>query len=103
MHKALNSVTRWLRRKWQPIDEGTLRAYAIFNTADGQRILQHWLDTVYCQVYEGSNQIELAHHNGRRSFVQEVLQNIQAMESPEAHKLTGEDAQAVETNGHGGV
>lgn len=89
----LLSVRRWLRRKWQKPDAETLRAYAIFNTPDGQKVLQHWLDGIYCTVYEGSNEIEMAIHTGRRSFVQEVLENIQAMENPSAIEVKVEEEQ----------
>lgn len=87
-----------MRRKWQAHDEETLRAYAIFNSPDGQRVLQHWLDNVYCDVYEGNNQIDLAHHNGRRSAIHEILQNIHHAENPSATEVKVQ-TEVEETNG----
>jgi hypothetical protein len=75
---------RWLPRKWQPVvPESVLRAYQVaFSTAEGQVVLQHLIDQVYCQVYTGHDPVELSMHNGRRSVVQEILENIDKAEQP---------------------
>jgi hypothetical protein len=77
----------WLSRKWtRRLEPGLADSYrATFSTFHGERVLQHLLDGVYCQVYEGKDPIEAAHHNGRRSVVQEILENIELAEHPEKH------------------
>lgn len=77
-------VLGWLTRKWQPVvTENVLRAYQVtFSTAEGQVVLQHLMDAVYCQVYQGKDPVELAIQNGRRSVVHEILENIDKATEP---------------------
>lgn len=77
-------VLGWLTRKWQPVvTDDVLRAYQVtFSTPEGQAVLQHLMDAVYCQVYTGHDPVELATHNGRRSLVQEMLENIDKAANP---------------------
>jgi hypothetical protein len=74
----------WLSRKWQPVvTEEVLRAYQItFSTPEGQVVLQHLMDAVYCQIYTGHDPVELAMQNGRRSVVHELLENIDKAANP---------------------
>ena len=74
----------WLTRKWQPVvTDDVLRAYQLaFSTPEGQVVLQHLMDAVYCQVYVGKDQTELAMQNGRRSVVHEILENIDKATNP---------------------
>jgi len=50
------------------------------------------LDAVYCTVYEGRDPIEAAMHTGRRSLVQEILENIDLAESPDKYRVRTEEA-----------
>lgn len=74
----------WLSRKWQPErPDELLRAYHVtFSTADGRRVLQHLMDNTYCQICPTADAVALATHNGRRSVVHEILQNLDRAESP---------------------
>lgn len=84
----MRQFVTWLQRKWQPtVPEHVLRCYQVaFSTPEGQVVLQHLLDTVYCQVYEGKDSVELALHNGRRSVVHEMLENIDRATEPGKYK-----------------
>jgi copper oxidase (laccase) domain-containing protein len=42
---------------------------------------------VYCTIYEGTDPIAAATHNGRRSLVQEILENIDLAEQPEKYQV----------------
>lgn len=71
--------TRWRRR----IDPGLADAYQVtFSTLHGRQVLRHLMDEVYCQLCPLNDPIALATHNGRRSLVHEMLENIDAAESP---------------------
>jgi hypothetical protein len=66
-------------------------AYQVtFSTAQGQLVLQHLLDEVYCQTCPVQDPIALAMHNGRRSVVQEILENIDSANSPTKYTYTEE-------------
>lgn len=84
----MKRFSEWLGRKWQRQPQADLaRAYrATFATPDGQRVLQHWLDHVYCTIYEGADPIQMATHNGRRSFVHEILEALDLAEHPENYE-----------------
>lgn len=77
-------LTDWLTRKWsRPNIDELDRAYQVtFSTVYGQMVLQHLLNEVYCQVCPTRDPIDLATHNGRRSLVQEILENIERAEHP---------------------
>jgi len=77
-------VRAWLSRKWQPVvTDHVLRAYQVtFSTPEGQVVLQHMMDHIYCQVYNGKDATEVAMHNGRRSVVHEILENIDKATEP---------------------
>lgn len=85
----MSRFSEWLARKWQrQIDEGLLQDYrAAFSTVSGQRVLQHWLDQVYCTIYEGHDPIEAAYHNGRRSVIHDLLTNLDYAEQPEKYQV----------------
>ena len=86
---VLSAILRWLPSKWQltRIDT-TLQSYPLtFNTIHGQQVLQHLLDNVYCTVYEGTDPISLAHHNGQRSIVHMILENIDRGSQPYKYEI----------------
>lgn len=79
----------WLTRKWQRADVAELhQAYQVtFSTVYGQLVLQHLLNEVYCQTCPSLDPLALATHNGRRSLVQEMLENIDQAEHPDRYAL----------------
>jgi hypothetical protein len=81
-------IRKWLPAKWRDHDNPeTLHCYRVFLlTTDGQAVLQHLMDTVYCTVYEGTDPEGPGIANARRSVVHEILKNIQALQEykPEA-------------------
>ena len=82
-------IRDWLTRKWSRHPDSTLPdAYrGTFASFDGQRVLQHLLDSVYCKCYEGDDPTELAAHNGARRVVHEILQNIDYAEQPQKYEV----------------
>ena len=76
-------LTTWRRTGWRDwTADALLQDYhAAFHTGPGQRVLGHMLDTVYCQVVLSRDPMELAFHNGRRSVLQEILENLQHAET----------------------
>jgi hypothetical protein len=76
--------TEWLGQKWRREPDTSLGlAYQVtFSTAHGQLVLQHLLDNVYCQTCPTHDPIALATHNGRRSVIQEILENIDMANDP---------------------
>jgi hypothetical protein len=85
-------VRQWLTRKWSREAGPTLaESYRVtFTGLHGERVLQHLMDGVYCSVYEGKDPIEAAHHNGRRSVVQEILENLDLAEQPQKYRVESE-------------
>ena len=77
----------WLSRKWSRQPDSTLpEAYRVtFSTLDGQRVLQHLLDSVYCTCYEGTDAVGLAQHEGARRVVHEILVNVDLGEQPQKY------------------
>lgn len=60
-----------------------LQSYQLaFNNYHAQVVLQHLLDDIYCTVYKGTDPIELAYHNGRRSVIDDILRNIDYATQP---------------------
>jgi hypothetical protein len=84
--------TNWLSHKWRRrTDPQLAQAYQVtFSTAQGQLVLQHLLDEVYCQTCPVQDSIALAMHNGRRSVVQEILENIDEANNPPKYTYTEE-------------
>ena len=84
----MRRITDWLTQKWtrtQP--DSLIQDYQVtFSTPSGHRVLQHLMDHAYCAVYEGKDPIEMAIHNGRRSIVQEILENLDLADSPEKYR-----------------
>lgn len=82
-------LRQWLTRKWQrETSPDLVEDYrAIFASVHGQRILQHWLDQIYCTVYEGTDVQQLWMHNARRAFVQEILEAIDLAEHPKKYDV----------------
>lgn len=85
----LSSIRRWLPIKWRILrTDQTLQSYALtFNTLHGQIVLQHLLDNVYCTIYEGTDPIALAHHNGQRAVIQSILENIDRASQPAKYEI----------------
>lgn len=79
---------RWFTRKWvELLHPNLVRSYYLtFSSMDGQQVLQHLLDHVYCTVYYGTDPNEALAHNARRSVVQEILENIDAGEHPSKYQ-----------------
>ncbi len=85
----MKTFTEWLTRKWsRKPDLQLAQSYLItFSTAHGRRVLEHLMNAVYCTIYEGSDPIKMAMHNGRRSLVHEILENIDLAEHPDKHEI----------------
>lgn len=79
----------WLTRKWQrSLDPMLAESYRVtFGGLHGQRVLHHLIDGVYATVCPSQDPIALAVHNGRRSVVQEILENLDAAESPQKYQV----------------
>lgn len=88
----MTRFTEWLIRKWDRSPQPLLaQDYQLtFSTPSGIRVLTHLLDQVYCTIYEGTDPIAAATHNGRRSLVQEILENIDLASSPEKYRVRTE-------------
>lgn len=95
----MKTLTQWMQRKWLRIVEPDLvQAYHVtFSTLQGQRVLQHLLDSVYFTVYEGTDPMIALVHNSRRSVIQDILENIDAGEHPSKYNVPVQ----VEENTHG--
>lgn len=77
------TILQWLGIKWQEHTEEHLKSYSVFvMTVDGQRVLQHLMDTVYCTVYEGVDPQGAIINNARRSVVHDILMNIHMLQQP---------------------
>ena len=89
----MKRIREWLVRKWsREPDPALLKSYLVcFSTEHGRRVLQHLVDGVYCTIYEGTDPIALAMHNGRRSLVHEILENIDIAEHPGKHEIKQEE------------
>ena len=86
----LQSIRIWMTRFWQLPDQHSLmQAYRVtFSTHEGQLVLQHLMDTVYCRVYEGTDTEGTMIHNARRSVIQEMLENIDAAINPNKYAVS---------------
>lgn len=90
----MKRVTEWLAQKWSRTPDADrerqalAHAYAVtFSTPEGKRVLQHFLDSAYCTIYEGKDPIEMAQQNGVRRFVHEILKTIDYGEAPEKYRV----------------
>src|SRR3990170_2289347 len=93
----MKPIVDWLTTKWrrpaQPELEPArlLHAYGVtFGSPQGQVVLQHLLDQVYCTVYEGTDPQAALVHNARRSVVHEILESVDQAEAPGKYRLTTE-------------
>lgn len=77
-----DTIKTWLLSKWH--DELPVAAdyQMTFGTASGQRVLAHLMDNVYCTIYESSDPITMAVHQGRRSVIHEILEILDSIENP---------------------
>lgn len=76
----MTPILRWiLGERWHaPSADALLVDYQrTFGTPEGQRVLRHLVETNFFPVYGGLSAEELWQHNGRRSLVQELLENLQ--------------------------
>jgi hypothetical protein len=82
-------LTDWLGYKWMSWNHpGLLRAYHLaFSTAEGQIVIRHLMDSVYCQVPHTKDPIELAQHQGARALLHGILEKIDMSEHPEKYAL----------------
>lgn len=89
----LHSIIEWLKHPFEIQDsKDLLDAYNnTFSPLSGQRVIQHLLDSIYCSVYVGTDSIELAYHNGRRSVIQEVLVTLDQARAPQKYELKIEE------------
>ena len=85
-------LANWLGVRWQrTTDPSLLASYqATFGNLHGHRVLTHLMDSVYCTVCESTDPIALATHNGRRSLVQEILENLDMAERPDKYRIAEE-------------
>ena len=90
--EPMRRFTQWLIHKWvKQTDDNIAQFYQVtYSTPQGQRVLQHQLDNIYCQIYEGNDPLVLAYHNGRRSVVHETLELIDEGENPQKHTVNVE-------------
>lgn len=74
----------WLEYKWDfSHPRVTPEDFLLtFSTDSGRRVLRHLLDTVYCDVYEGTDLNLCFAHNARRSLMHELLQNMDRAQHP---------------------
>lgn len=88
----------WLRQKWTRKGEDDLKqAYlAAFSSFHGRLVLEHLLSNVYFTVYEGTDPVAAALHNGRRSVVHEILEVIDQAEHPEKYEVKTEHTDLLE-------
>ena len=88
----MKRFSQWLTQKWsRQTDDKIAQAYQVtFSTPFGQLVLQHLLDTIYCQTCESMDPIALANENGRRFVVQTILEYIDAAENPQKHQVNVE-------------
>ena len=82
-------LRQWFARKWQRHDPDELRqAYQVtFNSLHGQMVLQHLFDTIYCQVYEGTDAQAALVFNARRSVIHEILYNVDVATRPDHYTV----------------
>jgi len=80
----ITRILGWLTYKWMTYNqESILRAYQVtFSTVDGQIVLRHLMDGIYCQVCHSKDPVELAEHNGARAVIHGILEKIDLAESP---------------------
>ena len=84
------ALVRWMKHRWMVYTHPELlRAYEVtFNSLHGQMVLQHLLDSVYCDVSSTTSPEDALVHNARRSVVQEILENLDAAEHPQKYNVT---------------
>ena len=72
-------LRRWLAHRTDPFDPAKVRAsyQRCFASADGQVVLQHLLQTVYCTTYQGLDPQAALVLEARRSVIEEVLFNLE--------------------------
>jgi hypothetical protein len=82
----LSWIQKWLPYRWRQHDPQTIKSYAVaFSGEHGERVLHHLIDNVYSTVYEGTDPVALAFHNGRRSVIHEILVNMDYARYPEKY------------------
>lgn len=83
----IKAIETWFVMKWRrAADPSLVHAYgATFGQPEGQRVLRHLLESIYCTVYEGTDPQAALVHNARRSVVHEILENVDLAEHPEKY------------------
>lgn len=86
----ITTLKTWFSCKWQQQDADALRqAYQVtFSGPHGQQVLQHLLDSIYCQVYEGVDAQAALVFNARRAVIHEILYNIDVAQRPQHYTVT---------------
>ena len=92
----MKSFYEWFTRRWErKPDPVLLESFRVtFQSEHGRRVLQHLMDKVYCTFYEGTDPIAAAAHNGRRSLVHEILENIDIAEHPDKYQTSVQTEEA---------
>lgn len=92
----------WLHRKWSKLvkEEDAQAIYlkhleTVFNSEPGKYILQVWITENYAVMskFTGQSDSDVAYNEGRRSFIHELLQDLDNIESPHRPEVE------VETDG----
>jgi len=91
-------LIEWLIQKWtRKKDDDTKQAYlAAFSSFHGRVVLDHLLTNIYMTIYEGTDPVAGAIHEGRRSVVHEILEIIDQGEQPEKYKVKVERTDLLE-------
>ncbi len=91
----MKTFARWLAHKWRKQDEVTVQEAfrVVFSGLHGQ-ILQQWMmDNIYSTICESTDPIAIATHNGRRSAIHELFENIDQAEHPDKYQVGVETEQ----------
>jgi hypothetical protein len=88
----IKRIQRWWQGKAlqkPPLPTDLLDAYRLtFRTPQGEMVLGHLLESIYCTAYLGTDAIEAATLIGRRLLIQEILENIEHAERGTPHEPT---------------
>lgn len=96
-------LQEWLHsKKWVEIDPNLARDYMVtFSTPEGQRVMRHLFDNIYCQVYAGNNHNDVVTFNARRTVIHEILVCIDIGEHPERYIIKTTEQHLEEMLGDG--
>ncbi len=91
-------LVEWFKQKWtRPKEDDLKQAYiATFSSFHGRIVLDHLLTNIYMTLYEGTDPVAAAVHQGRRSVVHEILEVIDQAEHPEKYEVKTEHPDLLE-------